>query len=566
MLKNIVNHGIYGKEPLYQVRDISTLRDLFESSTTLFENRIAFLQKYGQNTPYKEITYKEYRDDVYSFATGLINLGLKDKKIAVIGESRYEWVCTYTAVVCGVGTIIPIDKELPYEEVKFLLDFSESSCVVCSKAMLSKMPELMNATDMCICMDAYDGCKSFDEVCIMGKKSLLDGDKTFENITVEPDDINVILFTSGTTGTAKGVMLSHKNFCTTIVNSMALFQIKPTDRAFSVLPIHHTFECSGTFLCFIFSGASVAFCQGLKYLVKNMQEAKPTMVCVVPMILEAIRKNIEKTLEKKGKTETVKKGIKISKGLLKVGIDVRRKLFKEIIATFGGNLNSFLVGAAKVNPETLAFYRDIGIDSLQGYGMTECAPFVAINRFCRNRDDSVGLPLPEIEIKVVNPDKNGIGELAVKGENVMAGYYKNQEETDKVLIDGWMMTGDLGYIDDGFIYLTGRAKNLIITDNGKNVYPEEIEEYLLRSKYIEECMVYAGDDNKISAKIFPNFEEVEGLLRKEYTDEQLNELIGEEIKAINKDIPLYKAIASFSIRKEEFVKTTTKKIKRTANM
>jgi len=566
MLNNIANSKIYGKEPLYTVRDVSTIREILESSTSLFGDRIAFMQKYGINSPYKEITYKEFRDDVYSFGTGLLKLGFKDKKIAVIGESRYEWACTYMSVVCGVGTIIPIDKELPYDEVKYLLDFSEASCVVCSKTILNKMPEIMTATSQCICMEAYENCMSFDQVCIMGRKKIMDGNSDYANLTVNPDDVNIILFTSGTTGTAKGVMLTHKNICSTIVNSMALFQITPEDRSFSVLPIHHTYECTGTFLCFYFSGASIAFCQGLKYLIKNMQEAKPTMVCVVPMILEAIRKNIEKTLEKKGKTATVKKGIKISRAMLKVGIDIRRKLFKEIIATFGGNLNSFLVGAAKVNPETLAFYRDIGIGSLQGYGMTECAPFIAINRFCRYRDDSVGLPLPEVQVRVVNPDKNGIGEIAVKGDNVMKGYYKNQEETDKVIVDGWMLTGDLGYVKDGFIFLTGRAKNLIITDNGKNVYPEEIEDYLQRSEYIEECMVYAGDDNKIAAKIYPNFEAVEAKLGDGYTDDMLNNLISEEIKEINKNIPLYKAVAQFSIRKEEFIKTTTKKIKRAANM
>lgn len=566
MVKNIVNHGIYGKEPLFDVREVNTIREIFESSTALFADRIAFLQKYSMNSAYKEITFKEFRNDVYSFATGLIDIGLKDKKIAVIGESRYEWVTTYMSVVCGVGTIIPIDKELPYEEVKFLLDFSEASCIVCSKAILNKMPELMTATPKCICMETYEGCESFDEICIRGRKLIMDGNDAFEKTIVQPDDVNIILFTSGTTGTAKGVMLTHKNIASTIMNATSLLEITPNDRSFSVLPIHHTYECSGTFLCFFYSGASIAFCQGLKYLVKNMQEAKPTMVCVVPMILEAIRKNIEKTLEKKGKTATVKKAVKISRGLLKVGIDVRRKLFKEIIATFGGELKSFLVGAAKVDPDTLAFYRDIGIDSLQGYGMTECAPFIAVNRHCRYNDDSAGLPCPEVEVKVVNPDANGVGEFAVRGENVMVGYYNNQEETDKVLVDGWLMTGDLGYMKDGFIFITGRAKNLIITNNGKNVYPEEIEEYLLRSKYVQECMVYAGDDNNIAAKIFPNFEEVEATLGTEYTDEALKTLIGDEIKEINKNIPSYKAIAEFSIRKEEFIKTTTKKIKRTANM
>ncbi len=567
---NIVNHGIYGKEPLFEVYEINTLKDMFEQSTKKHESLTAFLQKPDAKSPYAETTYAKFREDVYALATGLIGMGLKDKKIAVIGENRYEWALSYMSVVTGVGTVVPIDKELPYDEVKYLLDFAECSAVICSSKMLRVKPELAEYEN-CICMDERDGMLTLAGVMAKGKELLAGGDTTYADSKVEPDDVNIILFTSGTTGVAKGVMLSHRNICSNIMNTCAVFKIGPEDRVFSLLPLHHTYECTCDFLCEIYAGASIAYCQGLKYIVKNMQESQPTMFFAVPLVLESIHRMLLKTLEKKGKTKTVKMGIKISKILLKLGIDIRRKLFGEIIDQFGGKLKMFLVGAAHIDGNILQFFTDLGITSIQGYGMTECSPLIAANRVCRHRNESAGLPIPEMLVKVDSPDADGVGEILVKGENVMVGYYKNQEETDKVLRDGWLHTGDMGYIDDGFIYLTGRGKNVIITSNGKNVFPEEIESYLCRSPYILESLVYeseAENEEKrvITAQVYPDFAEVEQRLGEDYTEEALNNLIADEIKAINKTIPQYKAVAKFIVRKEEFVKTTTQKIKRSANI
>ncbi len=566
---NIVNEGIYGKEPLFEVREIETIRDMFESSTKMYSSRTAFMQKPDNSSPYRKITYKEFREDVYAFATGLIVMGLKDKKIAIIGENRYEWAMSYMSIVSGVGTVVPIDKELPFAEVKYMLDFAECDAVILTNNILRHKPELLNCGIMCICMDDNENCTSVKEIMKKGTKLLEEGDTSFADEKVYPDDVNIILFTSGTTGISKGVMLSHRNLCSNIMNTCAVFKINKYDRVFSVLPLHHTYECTCDFLCEIYVGASIAYCQGLKYIVKNMQESKPTMFFAVPLVLESIYKMINKTLEKNGKTQTVKKGIRISKALLKVGIDIRRKLFKEIIDQFGGRLKMFLVGAAHIDGDILQFFTDLGITSIQGYGMTECSPLVAANRGSYYRNDAVGLPLPEVAVKISNPDADGVGEVVVKGENVMVGYYKNQEATDLVLKDGWLYTGDMGYLKDGFLYLTGRVKNVIITSNGKNVFPEEIESYLCQSKYIAEALVYESEtENKkvITAQIYPEFDEVEKEFGANYDDEALKNLISTEIKAINKTIPQYKAVGKFIVRKDKFIKTTTQKIKRDANI
>lgn len=564
------NGNIYGKEPLFDVEEIHTLREMFEKSTEKYADRVAFLQKYDNNAPFTEITYRKYREDVYALATALIDMGLKDKKIAVVGENRYEWAISYMAVVAGVGTVVPIDKELPFNEIKYLLDFAEVEAIISSGKIIKNKPELASCGVMCITMDDDADLIKLSDIIAKGKELIAGGNTAFAETTVSEDDVNVILFTSGTTGVAKGVMLSHKNLCNNIMNICTVFKIDRTDRVFSVLPIHHTYECTCGYLAEIYVGASIAYCQGLKYIVKNMQETHPTMFFAVPLILESIHKMLHKTLEKKGKLGTVKKGIAISKALLKVGIDIRRKIFAEIIENFGGELKMFLVGAAKVEPSVLQFFTDIGITSIQGYGMTECSPLIAANRVCRHKNESAGLPIPEIYAKVNEPDENGIGEIVVKGDSVMVGYYKNPEETEKVLRDGWLYTGDMGYIEDGFIYLTGRAKNVIITANGKNVFPEEIEEYLCRSKCIAEAMVYESKNNDdkpvITAQVYPDFAEIEELLGKDADGKAISDLLSEEVKKINKDIPQWKAVGKVIVRKEEFVKTTTKKIKRTANM
>ncbi len=561
------NGRIYGKEPLFDVREISTLKEMFETSTEIYGEKVGFLEKYDPKAPYTEIKFKEFRENVYAFATGLIGMGLKGKKIAVIGENSYRWIVTYMSVVTGVGTIVPIDKELPYDEIKYLLDFAECSAIVASKKILKNKPELLDCGIPCISM--ADGENNMDSIMEKGRYLLDEGDIRYQNAVVEPEDVNVILFTSGTTGVSKGVMLSHKNLCHNIMNTCAVFKITHEDRVFSFLPLHHTYECTCGHLCEIYVGASIAYCQGPKYIVKNMQEAQPTMFFAVPLVLQSVYRMLNKALEKKGKTKTVKMGIKISKILLKFGIDIRRKLFSEIIENFGGKLKMFLVGAAHIEPEILQFFTDVGITSIQGYGMTECSPLIAANRVCRYRNESAGLPIPELYAKIDNPDENGVGEIIIKSDSVMVGYYNNPEETAKTLKDGWLHTGDLGYIKAGFIYITGRSKNVIITANGKNVFPEEIEGYLCRSKYISEAMVYEAEiDGKkvLSAQVYPDFEEVEAKLGAGYSDDMLNALIDEEVKLVNKDIPVWKSVANLIVRKEAFVKTTTQKIKRSANI
>lgn len=569
MMKQVENFnpGIYGKEPLFNVREISTLKEMFETSTKMYAERVAFLEKFDSKEAYTEMTFQQFRDDVYAFATGLLDMGFKGKKVAVIGENSYRWIVTYMSVVTGVGTIVPIDKELPYDEIKYLLDFSGCEAIVASKKILKNKPELLDCGIKVISMG--DGELTMDSVMEKGRELLASGDKTYENVEVLPDDVNIILFTSGTTGVSKGVMLSHRNICSNLMNICAVFKITEEDRVFSVLPLHHTYECTCGNLAEIYVGASVAYCQGLKYLVKNMQEVKPTMFFAVPLILQSIYKMLNRTLEKKGKAKTVKKGIAISKFLLKFGIDIRRKLFSEIIENFGGELKMFLVGAAHIEPEILQFFTDIGITSIQGYGMTECSPLIAANRVCRHRNESAGLPIPEIYVEIDNPDENGIGEIVAKGDSVMVGYYNNPEETEKTLKDGWLHTGDLGYLDNGFIHITGRSKNVIITANGKNVFPEEIEGYLCRSKYISEAMVYEAEiDGKkvLSAQVYPEAEAIEEALEKGCSHDDITALIEEEVKSVNKDIPQWKAVANLIVRKEPFIKTTTQKIKRSANI
>lgn len=564
---NVVNHGIYGKEPLFPVRNIETLREMFETSTEMYAEKVAFLQKFDSKGSYTEILYKQFREDVYAFATGLIDKGLSGKKIAVIGENGYKWILTYMSVVTGVGTIVPIDKELPYEEIKYLLDFAECEAIVASEKIIKHKPELLDSGILCISMG--DGEEDMGGLIRRGKSLLESGDKSYENAHVEPDDVNVILFTSGTTGVSKGVMLSHRNLCNNIMNTCATFKITHDDRVFSLLPVHHTYECTCGHLCEIYVGASIAYCQGLKYIVKNMQEAKPTMFFAVPLVLQSMYKMLNKALEKKGKTKNVKMGIAISKLLLKFGIDIRRKLFAEIIDNFGGKLKMFLVGAAHIEPEILQFFTDLGITSIQGYGMTECSPLIAANRVCRYRNESAGLPIPELYVKIDNPDENGVGEIIVKCDSVMVGYYKNPEETAKTLKDGWLHTGDIGYLDDGFIYITGRCKNVIITANGKNVFPEEIEGYLCRSRYISEAMVYEDEvegKKVLSAQVYPEFEEITLKLGEGCSHEEISALIEDEVKQINKDIPVWKSVSNLIVRKEPFIKTTTQKIKRSANI
>lgn len=561
------------KAPLYKARQISTIRDMFDSSTDLFADKTAFLVKDKHGEPYREIRYADFRRDVYALGTAFAAIGLKDKKIAVVGENRYEWAITYLAAVCGVGTVVPLDKELPEEELSYLLQRASVSAVVYSNKMRKKYPKLFGETENYICINMDDDTSdvSIKQLIEKGNELLAQGVDDFVKASPKSEDVDILLFTSGTTGLAKGVMLSHKNIAENLMNMVTLCHITPETRFFSVLPLHHTYECTCGFLCPVYCGASIAYCEGLKYIVKNMQEAQPTYFLAVPLVVESIYRQIWSAIRKKGKENLIKKAIKVSDFLLKMKIDLRKVLFKEIHENLGGKMFMFISGAAALDPEVIRGMRSFGLNVIQGYGMTECSPIAAVNRDVYWDDGSAGLPPIEVDVKIDKPNAEGIGEILIKGENVMVGYYEDEKATRETIVDGWLHTGDMGYIDDrGFIFITGRLKNVIITENGKNVYPEEVETYLQRNPYIEECMVYAdtdslGNETVVSAHIYPNFAAVAEALGKDYTEEQLHALIDEQIKAVNKQMAAYKAVKSFDIRKEEFVKTTTKKIKRFAN-
>ena len=570
-LRNVVNTGIYGKTPLEDVRYISTIRDLFLSSTELYSENVIYLTKFDAKEDYREIKYKEFREDVFSFATSLMDMNLKGKKIGIIGDASYMWAVGYISVVCGVGTIVPLDKELPSEDIDNLSNIAEIDAIIYSDKVNKALNGYFDKRDdiITICMTDKENSYSMPSLIKKGKGLIAEGDTSFEDAIVKPDDVNVIIFTSGTTGYSKGVMLSHRNIASNVMNICSVYTIKEFDRMFSILPIHHTYECTCGFLCPMFAGSSVAHCSGLKYILKEVKEAQPTIIVAVPLIMEMFHKGIMKEVRKQGKEKTLKFGVKLAKFFDIFGIDIRKKLFGEIHSKFGGRLRDLLVGAATVNPETSIALNDLGIKTIQGYGLTECAPLVCANRQSYFRHDSVGLPVPEDEVKISDPDSDGIGEIIVKGENVMVGYYKDEELTNSVIKDGFFHTGDLGYIKDGFVYVTGRLKNVIITDNGKNVFPEEIENKLNEYDAVSDAFVYESDDNDkkvITVQILPDENYLKETLGDDYDCQNTEKIIDDIIKDLNSKMASYKAIKKVIVRKEDFVRTTTKKIKRAENI
>ncbi|HED23971.1 MAG TPA: long-chain fatty acid--CoA ligase, partial [Firmicutes bacterium] len=517
-----------------------------------------------------------YEEDVDAFGTALMNLGLAGKNIALISENRYGWSVTYLSILNGVGTIVPLDKELPEQEVETLLKRSGAGAIVYGSnnaRQIENISSRLDFIDFYINMDLDEDTGkelSFDQLLAKGHRLLESGDDSFISRDIDNEAVRILLFTSGTTDISKGVMLSHKNICTNLVAMSSMLYIGEQDIFLSVLPIHHTYECTCGFLCPIYRGATVANCEGLRHIPKNLAESKATILLGVPLIYESIYRIIWKQAAKDPATlKKLKTGLKISNFLKKLGIDISKKLFKPVHEKFGGSIRLFISGAAALDPEISVGIQDLGIPVVQGYGLTECSPIVALNRDIWFKNDAAGLPLPNLEVKIDSPNEDGIGEIIVRGPSVMHGYYENPEATAEALKDGWFYTGDLGKMDsDGFIYITGRKKNVIITKNGKNIYPEEIETLLNRSPYILESMVYAhdnaaGDDLTVAAQIVPDHEIIaEEFPGQEMDEKQLYELIQQEVKKVNSQLVSYKGIRKVIIREEEFAKTTTRKIKR----
>jgi long-chain acyl-CoA synthetase len=563
------------KAKLYEVRKIESIRDMVESSCEIFADRTAYLKKQKKSMPYEAVTYAEFKKLVWNLGTKFLEMGLSGKKIAIISENRFEWAITYMATVCGDMTVVPIDLELAPSDLTNLIKISKASAVVYTGKLSEKLisiksdiPEL----EYTINMDSEkvrEGELDLYSLIEEGKKLRDSGDTSFDNITIDKEAARILLFTSGTTALSKGVLLSHKNIATNLMSMCSMVDIKKTDVFLATLPIHHTYASTCGIMAPLYRGSCVAFADGLKYILNNLKESKTTVLLGVPAMFELIHKRIWAMARQNGLEGKLKMGLKLSGALRKLGIDARRKIFKTVIDNFGGEVRLFISGAAAIEPSISKSFHDMGILFLQGYGITECAPIVALNRDIDYRDDAIGLPLPGLEVKVINKNEEGVGEIICKGDNVMLGYYENQEATDEVIKDGWFYTGDYGKVgEDGFIRFEGRKKNIIIAKNGKNVYPEELETMLSRSDYVNECMVYGHEDEDgetyIHAQIFPDMSAVELKLGTNPDEEKVKELIQSVVDDVNKNNPVWKYIRKTIVRKEEFEKTTTKKIKRFA--
>lgn len=562
-------------EPFYEAEVVETFKQLIDRSERLYSDRPAYKLK-NKDGVYYDITYRKFRHDIYYLGNSIISDGYEREKIAVVGANSYKWAVTYLAVTCSNNIIVPIDKELMAQDIaKFISDagavavFGDEKHIEELLLIKDSLPENIRF----ICFDGTVG-ESFDDYFEKGRAQYKDGKKLLNNVNLDKDALASLIFTSGTTGNSKGVCLSMNNICSDIIGVSGVVRINPDDQLLSVLPIHHTYECSLGFLMIIYSGACIAFCEGLRYLTRNMQEVKPTVFVTVPLMIEKIYGRIMKKLDDK-------KGGKLMFGIGKaaaaigrtVGIkDLDRKIFGEILNAFGGRLRLLITGAAALDPRVAEDFIRIGIDIYIGYGLTECSPLVIGNHDKLMLPDSVGTPLPNVEARIHNPDDLGIGEIWVRGPMVMSGYYNNPKATDEVLTeDGWFRTGDLGTVDENNCYkITGRCKNVIVTKNGKNIFPEEVEYYLNGSPVIEESLVFGAETNDemtVSAKIYPNYEQIKkNLKRQELTQEEIRQSIAEAIKEVNKKLPNYKKITEFDIRESEFIKTTTQKIKRYANL
>lgn len=562
-------------------RPITDLKHMLNTSVELYADNVAFRQRFVKDEPFREITYREALDTVNGLGTALIAHGLKGKRISVIGENCYQWATSYLAAVCGTGVVVPLDKELSAQELKQLVIEADVAAVLFTKKYEEMFKDMMASGDTKLELlvnlngsagDEAEGILSWEGLVEEGKKLVEGGDRSFIDAEIYADEMSVLLFTSGTTGIAKGVMLSHRNICEDLMSAPTILNVNTWDIFFSVLPVHHTYECTCGFLMPLYKGASIAYCEGLKYIVKNLAEVRPTMLLAVPLIFENLYNNIMKNVRKQGKEGLVRKVLSVNKVTKKIGLDLNKLLLKDILKVFGGRMRVLISGGAAIDPAILQFFNDLGFIAVQGYGLTECAPMAALNpdQHKNMRNSSVGHLLPGMEVKIEDKNEDGIGEICVKGPNVMMGYYNMPEETAKVIKDGWFHTGDLGYVDyKDFIYITGRKKNVIITANGKNVFPEELEYYLGRSNLVSESMVWAqedeaGQDTVIVATIKPDMEEVEAAIGKEAAADsaQVEKLLWAEVDKINEDLPFFKKIKKITVRREEFEKTTGKKIKR----
>lgn len=557
--------------PRYAVPTITSIQDMLLRSVKTYGDKLALEDL--SSSPISSVTFKQLYDYVIRFGKSLFEIGIKERDhIAVISENRVQWSLTYFTSMCFNMVIIPIDKNLNHNEILNIIHESEAKAIVFSDGfeplMKEKRDSLLNLKYY-INMDSKEHKDG-----ILSMTRMIDGQSvSIERLPfVNPDVMAEIIFTSGSLGRAKGVMLTQKNIASNLMAMTSMIEIGPSDRFLSVLPIHHKYECTCGLLCPLYAGASAHYARSLKTVVDDLQKVKATILLGVPLLYDKMFKKIYKGIqEDKLKSIIVPPLISLTNIFESFGWkSSKRLIFKELHHKFGGHIRLFIAGGAAPDPKVAKGLRELGFNFVQGYGLTETSPIVALNRLYSFKDNAAGLPLPGLEIKINNPNEFGIGEIYIKGKSVMLGYYKNQKLTDEAFDDGWFKTGDIGFFDeDGFLHINGRQKNVIISKSGENVFPEEIEDILNRNPFVQECMVFGEQDEKhteiIAVQIVTDAEafiEYSEKNKVKITPELVNDIISEAVKETNKELPAFKQIRKFYVRDSEFEKTTTQKIKR----
>ena len=570
---------VNAKKRLHKCDKFANLKEMINLSAQKHGDKPAFRFKTDKPGEFRNITFNDFLNDINALGTKLINMGLSDKRIAIISDNRYEWALAYMAIACGTGVVVPLDKMLPANELEALIIRSGVEAIFYSSKYDEVMQDIRNrkTTDLryYISMDLEkreNGVYSQKELVKAGKELIEKGNRKFLDAKINNEAMGFMLFTSGTTAMSKAVMLSHKNIASNLMDIAKVLNLDERDTLLSFLPLHHTFECTVGFLYPISRGASIAYCEGIRHIANNIKEYQITAMISVPALYESIYKRLMKNIEKKGKLPEVEKMIKLTNMFSKVGIDIKRVVFKDIIDGLGGKIRLLVNGAAALSPEVEKGFNDLGITTVQGYGLTETSPVISAGTDFEQRIGSVGKVFPSVKLKIINKDENGIGEIYVKGPTVMLGYYQNEEATKEVLDKGWFNTGDLGYVDKkGFLFLCGRKKSVIVLKNGKNVFPEEIETVINKIEGVKESFVYgqAEEDDKIDLKVCSKIVYDKDLMKEIYnveTEEEIYDVLWDKIKEINKTMPEYKYVKKIIVTDEELVKTTTQKIKRHEEM
>lgn len=565
--------AINSREKLYNPQRLNNFKELINRSANLYKNDIAFkYKKSPKDTNIISVTYSEFKNDIDNLGTALLNLGFANKRIIIISPNRYEWCVSYLAITTGNMVVVPLDKSLPENELIDSVIRSEADAVIFDKKYMDTFKKIYESNKSnlknYICIDLEEDTEhvlSYKKLILRGKELIENGDRSHLDAKIDNKKMSIMLFTSGTTSLSKIVMLSHYNICSNVYALGCVAKVTHKDTFLSFLPLHHTYESTTTFLYGLSCGITIAFCDGLRYIVNNLKEYKVTGFVCVPVLLETMYKRILQGIEKQGKTKLFNRMTAFSNFLLKFKIDIRRILFKSVLNQLGGHLRVVVYGAASIDKNTVIGLKNIGINMLNGYGLTETSPVLSAENDKYKKAGSVAFPMPGMEIMIDSPDEKGVGEICAKGPCLMLGYYKNEEATKEAIKDGWFHTGDLGYYDkDGYLFISGRKKNVIILKNGKNIFPEELETLIAKLPYVTENMVYARDRNEdiiVAVKIVYN----ESIMKEMFpnaTKDDYHDIIWKDIKEINKTLPKYKYIKHLIVTDIPMIKTTTQKIKR----